>query len=89
MFRHGQAVSGCLLCVWSFRPSSPLRLPHHRCLFVFYVGFPHGCKKGFLPSLTQFSFSVPTSGCARDVSGFCLAVANAVSNDAGSALILF
>ena len=33
--------AGCTWCVWSFRPSSPLRLPHLKCLLC-YVPASHG-----------------------------------------------
>ena len=48
MFRYQYCLVGGLeaivfgsirWCVWSFRPSSPLRLPHLKCLLLFVVVF--------------------------------------------------
>ena len=40
-------AEGILKCVWSVRPSSPLRLPHLKCCYVMLKGLPeHDSVKG-------------------------------------------
>ena len=57
MFRYQYCLVGGLeaivfgsirWCVWSFRPSSPLRLPHLKCLLLLYM-----CQTIRQPSLLQ------------------------------------
>ena len=58
-------------CVWSFRPSSPLRLPHLKCLLLMFVAL------WLTPSaLPAAAFSLAVSPCFP-VLPFCFAVSGA------------